>query len=141
MIKFLSKIILCFLFILFVGCKTKQLTKEIIIKDSVIVRDTVIKLKPENFFIYDTIREKYFTKEYITQGGVIKVIYRDSILFVKCNPERIDTIIRKVYINNSHKEKTTQLQNEKKFDYEKFFTLCFFGLMFVIFVILYFRSK
>ena len=79
MINYLSKIFV-FSFIL-TSCKTKEIIKENFYRDSVVIRDTILKYKPETFFVYDTIREKIYSREIIDKSGN-KIIVKIKVVII-----------------------------------------------------------
>jgi hypothetical protein len=113
---FFVRLLLALFTILLIGCKQKTiLKKETIYRDSVIIRDTVLKINPEIFYIRDTIRETNFIREYIDKGGnKITIIKKDSLIYVKCNPAEIETILKKYFIKSETQTKTVETKTDDK---------------------------
>lgn len=134
---FFIRLFLSLLLIFFISCKQKTiLEKETIYRDSVIVRDTILKIKPDVFFVRDTIKEINFVREYIDKGGnKITIIKRDSLIYVKCNPAEIETLLKKYFIKSESKTKEIQ---EKDITKNYFYVMLIF--IFSLCVILIFKK-
>jgi len=135
MINSLSKIFV-FSFIL-TSCKTKEIIKENFYRDSVVIRDTILKYKPETFFVYDTIREKIYSREIIDKSGnkiIVKI--KDSLIYVNCEPRQFENILKNFYIKEQTKtNETKEIKKDSLKDYFFMLFLCLLVLLSIVYLL------